>query len=139
MTLCAATACTCFSQDISAGSSVWKSDTLYSVSVTQLRSACRIFSEHSFLKSENGILTDQISLLNRSGYAKDLMIKANQAQINALNDIVYRKDMIISNKDNEIAGLEQNITMLSRRNWKYLAVGTFASFVIYGVVTVIFR
>jgi hypothetical protein len=84
-------------------------------------------------------LTEQVSLLNHSGKAKDLIMHAQQAQINALNDIAYRKDMIISNNDAVIAAMEKNITELEHRNWKLLGAGTFAGIVIYGACTIILK
>jgi len=130
-----------FSQSISGETAAWREtgDTLYSITAAQLRETCRIFAEHSFLKSENVLLNSQISLLNRSATAKNYIIQSQNEQISTLNAIIDKKDDIDKNNDMMIENLKAQIATERKNHIKYMLYGCGVGVAVVGVVALIFR
>ena len=94
-------------------------DTLYSITPAQLRATALIFAEHDFLKSENALLQERIALLERSGSAKESLIRSQQAQINTLNEIIIKKDAMLMNSDAMIDILKSQIAAEQKKQKKF--------------------
>jgi hypothetical protein len=114
-------------------------DTIYLITATQLRATCLIFSEHSFLKSENTILNGQISILQRSGRAKDYIIDSQKSQINTQDEIIIKKDLIITNNNTVIESLKAQIKAEKKERKKYFLMGTGAGAIVVGVLVVVLK
>ena len=115
-TVCLLICFSSFSQTTSQGTeSRVGADTLYSVTAEQLRATVRIFAEHGFLKSENALLQHQVSLLNRSGRAKDLIIQSQAEQIGSLHEIVFIGDAMQSNSEAAIEALKKQLEAERRK------------------------
>ena len=108
------------------------------VSVSQIRAANRIFAEHSFLLSENTILNNRISLLNQSNSTKDYVIKSQQSQINALNEIIIRKDAMLKNSDAMIDNLKKQVAA-EQKDMRKFWYGAGAGAAVAGVVILILK
>ena len=130
-----------FSQSISGNTDAWHEtgDTLYSITAAQLRETCRIFTEHSFLKSENELLNSQISFLNRSATAKDYIIQSQREQIGALNDISVKKDAALTNCDAMIENLKKQVSKERQEQKKYFLYGAGAGIVLSAALVLVFR
>ena len=94
----------------------------YCITADQLRATVKIFAEHSFLKTENKLLTNQIALLSHTSHAKDYMIQDQRAQINAMSEIIVAKDAIVANNNAMIENLKKQIVAEQKRR-KYLLYG----------------
>lgn len=98
-------------------------DTLYRITPAQLRTTVKIFAEHRHLKSENKLLTERISLLERSGKARDYIIQSQQSQINTMYEIDVRKDAMLMNNDAMMDVLKSQIEAERRKQKKYAVMG----------------
>ena len=144
LTLCLLIPFSVFSQTtspvISSPPSVgWGADTIYCITVSQLRAASKIFVEHDFLKTENVLLNERISLLERSGAAKDLIINSQQIQINALNEIIVRKDAMLMNSDAMIDVLKKQVVAEQKNRKQYTLYNIGIGMVIGGIVVAILK
>jgi len=131
-----ATSYTGYSQSTS--ESEWKSDSLYCINKAQLRKTVIIFAEHSHLLSENIILTNRVSLLERSITAKDYIIQSQREQINTLGDIIVKKDAIILNNNAIIEGLKKQVKA-EQKDMKKFWYGAGAGVVVSAVAILIFK
>ena len=125
----------CFSKTISE-TDTCSTDTLYSITQEQLRATVKIFAEHSFLLSENKLLNDRISLLNRSGRAKDNIIQSQNEQIGVLSSILIKNDIIIKNSDAIIENLKAQIAAERNDRKKYVLFGAGVGATVVGVLVV---
>jgi len=99
----------------------------YQITPAQLRAACLIFSDHDRLKSENNLLTVQISLLNRSASAKDYIINSQSDQIAALNAIIANNNAVIANNETAIISLKSTHSKIKNQKSKMTAAAIGAS------------
>ena len=137
LTLCLLTTFSAFTQSTSQTTESCK-DTLYSVSATQLRATARIFAEHSFLKSENALLHERISLLERSGTAKDYIIQSQRDQINTLNEIIVRKDAMLKNSEAMIENMKRQVKA-EQKDMRKFWYGVGAGIAVSGVAVLILK
>ena len=128
-----------FSQAISNPIDAWQTkDSLLTVSSSQIRAANRIFAEHSFLKSENTLLNNQIALLSETSQAMDCVIQSQRAQIAVLNDIIVKKDAMLTSGDSVIEILKKQIKA-EQRDMKKFWCGVGAGAVVAGVLIAILK
>jgi hypothetical protein len=108
----------------------------YSITADQLRATCRIFVEHGFLRSENTLLTERISLMERSGRARDCIIQSQQTQIGTLHSIIIKKDAIIMNGEASMDNLKAQMKAAQK---KHLLIGTGIGAAVAGVLVMILK
>ena len=93
-----------------------------------------IFEEHRFLKSENALLKNRISLLERSGAARGSVIESQVQQIGAMNEMIARKNEMLMNGEAAIEALKKQVAEEKKKRKRYILYGVGAGGVVVGVV-----
>jgi hypothetical protein len=110
---------------------------VYSVTAAQLRATVGIFSEYGFLKPENALLKDRVSLLENAGAEKNRIIALQQEQIEAFGWMIAKKDAMLLNDEQVIKNLKRQVAteQKGRKKWMVIGVGV----VVIGVVAVVVK
>ena len=114
-------------------------DTLYRITPTQLRAACRIFVNHSLLTRENALLKERIVQLENVVIANRNIVYLQNQQITQLKQIIVKKDDIIANVGEINDGLRAQLNAERRDRKKYALMGAGAGVIVAAAVVMVLR